>query len=70
MHTCTFQTFAGLLLHEKNRQYATKTKQNWPAYLHGYVKVRGLSVFSFDEHFLGGINQEDQTVSPCDLVIS
>lgn len=27
MHTCTFQTFAGSLLHEKNRQYATKTKQ-------------------------------------------
>lgn len=38
-------------------------KINRTSYLHGHVKVRGLSIFAFDEHFLGGVDQEDQAVS-------
>lgn len=45
------------------------SKDNLLSYLHGHVKIGGLSVFSFDEHFPGSINQKHQTVSPCHLVM-
>lgn len=47
-----------------------KEKDNQPSHLHGHIKVGGFPVFPFDEHLLGGINQEHQAVSPCNFVVS
>lgn len=58
---------------ERNNYYKIKTskrKNNQPSHLHGHIKVGGFPIFPFDEHLLGGINQEHQAVSPCNFVVS